>query len=78
MSPTRAHRAVTGRATAIVISRHLEGVLADRTRYDNIIDLPAGIVIQDVICAPSGNHAFKRAGYPDWVVVVANEQSRAD
>jgi hypothetical protein len=35
-------------------------------------------VIQDIVCAPGRSNAFESARHTDWVVVVANEQSRAD
>src|SRR6476659_4094533 len=65
-------------AAAVVVAGHPESVFSDRARNYNIVDLPGGAVIQDIVCAPGRSDAFESTRHADGVVVVANEQARAD
>ena len=78
MAPAGAHNTVNARGPTVVIAGHLERILSNRTWHDDVVDLPRCIVIQHVVCASSRDHALERTRHADWIVVVANEQSRAD
>ena len=63
---------------AVVIAGHLQPVFSDRARHHDVVDLPRCIVIQDIVCATSRDHAFEGARDTDRIVIVKSQQWRAD
>jgi hypothetical protein len=64
-------------AAAVVVACHLQRVLPNGTRNHDIVDLPGGIVIQDIVRASRRSDTLENTRHADRVVIVANEQSRA-
>ena len=56
--------------STIVIAGHLEPIFADGPRHDNVVDLPSGIVVEHVVCAPRRDDSFKCPCHADWIVIV--------
>ena len=70
MGPARTESPITDEAARVVVPGHLERILSNRPGYHDIVNLSAGIVIQNVVRAARRDHPFEGACHPDWIVIV--------
>src|SRR4029453_3234367 len=70
MGPTGTHNAIDGSGATVIIARHLGGVFSDGPGHADILDLAACVVIQYIVCASRGDHAFENTAHANRIVIV--------